>query len=129
MSKSKVKIIKNYLLAYLPSVLWAGFIFFLSAQESLPGFSISIYDFIFKKSAHMFVYAVLYILLFTAYKKTNNKQFNKKSYLYPIFICAVYAFLDELHQATVPGRHPALRDTGYDMLGVTTVLLYQLKLI
>jgi VanZ family protein len=129
MSKLKVSTIKNYFLAYLTPALWAVFIFLLSAQQSLPGFSVSIYDFLFKKSAHMFVYAVLYLLLFRAYQKTNNNKIDKKNYIFPILISLLYALSDELHQSTIPGRHPTLRDTGYDMLGVSTALLYQLKLI
>ena len=129
MSKLKVNTIKNYFLAYLIPALWAVFIFLLSAQQTLPGFSVSIYDFVFKKSAHMFVYAVLYLLLFRAYQKTNNKKINRRNYIFPILISLLYALSDEFHQSIIPGRHPALRDTGYDMLGVSTVLLYQLKLI
>jgi len=117
------------LLAYSLPALWAGIIFFLSNQEVLPGFSVSIYDFIFKKTAHMFVYAVLYLLLFRAYKKTSSQKITKKHYLVPIFISLLYALTDEFHQSLVPGRHPTIRDAGYDMLGVLTVLLYQLKLL
>lgn len=129
MSKSKISIIKKYFLAYSLPTLWAGFIFFLSDQQILPGLSISLYDFIFKKSAHMFVYAVLYVLLFRAYKITNGNKITGKHYLFPILISLVYALVDEFHQSTVPGRHPTIRDVGYDMLGVLTVLLYQLKLL
>lgn len=129
MSKSKISTIKNYCFAYSLPLLWAGVIFFLSNQEVLPGFSVSVYDFIFKKTAHMFVYAVLYLLLFRAYKKTNNHKISKKHYFVPIFISLLYALTDELHQSLVPGRHPTIRDAGYDMLGVLTVLLYQLKLL
>ena len=129
MSSLSPNTIKNYFLAYLPAITWATFIFLLSAQEVLPGFSVSAYDFIFKKSAHMFVYAVLYILLFKAYHKTNGKKISYKNYLIPAIIGFLYALSDELHQATVPGRYPTLRDTGYDLLGIATVLLYQLKLI
>ncbi len=129
MSNLNLETIKTYFLAYLVPTAWAGFIFFLSAQEVLPGFSVSIYDFIFKKSAHMFVYAVLYLLLFWAYKQTSKKKNKRQNYLLPAIIALLYALTDELHQGTVPGRHPTLRDAGYDMLGVATVLLYQLKLI
>lgn len=129
MSKSKIGTIKNYFIAYLSPVVWAGFIYLLSSQESLPSLSISFYDFVFKKSAHMFVYAVLYVLLFRAYRITSHQKINNKSYLFPILVSLVYALTDELHQSFVPNRHPSIRDTGYDMLGVATVLLYQLKLI
>lgn len=129
MSKSKRDLIKNHLIAYTAPAVWAGFIYLLSSQESLPNLSISFYDFIFKKSAHMFVYAVLYILLFRAYRITNHQKINSKNYLIPILISLVYALSDEFHQSFIPNRHPSLRDTGYDLLGISTVLLYQLKLI
>lgn len=129
MLSQKIKIIKKYSLAYFAPIVWATFIFFLSAQEVLPGFTVSAYDFIFKKSAHMFVYAVLYLLLYRAYQKTNPKDQSTRIYLVPIVLAFIYALTDEFHQSTVPGRQPSFRDTGYDMLGVATVLLYQLKLI
>lgn len=129
MLSSKIEIIKKYFLAYLAPIMWATLIFFLSAQEVLPGFTVSTYDFIFKKSAHMFVYAVLYFLLYRAYQKTNAQDRSIKVYLIPVLIAIIYALVDELHQSTVPGRYSTLRDAGYDMLGVATVLLYQLKLI
>jgi len=129
MSKLELSTIRKYFWAYLMPVLWAGFIFFCSAQESLPGLSISIFEFIFKKSAHMFVFAILYVLLLRAYCKTNKKKIDKNTYLLFIIICLLYAISDEFHQSNVPGRHPALRDIGFDMLGTTTVLLYQLKII
>ncbi len=127
MSKLKIDIIKKYLSAYLPVLVWAYLIFFLSAQSSLPGFKESTFEFIFKKSAHMFVYAVLYSLLFRARLKTTDNKITKKTYLFPILFSFLYAISDELHQSTVAGRHPTIRDVGFDMLGVSTVLLYQLK--
>lgn len=129
MPNSKKIKLKDYFFAYLVPTLWAALIFVLSAQEVLPGFDVSVYDFIFKKSAHMFVYAVLYLLLFRAYQKTNRHDVNLRSYIIPLAIALLYAVADEFHQSTVPGRYPTFRDVGYDMLGVSTVLLYQLKLI
>lgn len=131
MSKSKASISKSFgLLGDLLLVLiWAGVIFFLSSQEVLPGFTVSLYDFLFKKGAHMFFYAVLYYLLLRATRRhlpKNNRHF---TYLLPLLLTFTYACLDELHQSTVPGRHAASRDVVYDILGATTVLLHQLKLI
>lgn len=77
----------------------------------------------------MFVYAVLYLLLFRAYQQTSHRSLNTRSYVIPLCIALLYAVVDEFHQGTVPGRHPTLRDIGYDMLGMSTVLLYQLKII
>ncbi|MBP9820439.1 hypothetical protein KBC79_06935, partial [Candidatus Woesebacteria bacterium] len=49
--------------AYLPAFVWAATIFILSSQSQLPGFTIIGYDYMFKKLAHISVYAVLYLLL------------------------------------------------------------------
>lgn len=131
MSKSKARknTPKDYFLAYIPAFAWAVVIFLLSAQEVLPGFTVSAYDFIFKKSAHMFVYAVLYWLLSQAYQRTTPTANPTQKALIPLLMVLCYAITDELHQGTVPGRYPTVRDVGYDLLGATTVLLHQLKLI
>ena len=126
---SELKNTKKYIIAYLPSVIWAAIIFFLSNQESLPGFTVSALDFLFKKTAHMFVYAVLYFLLFRATQQTNPQLSNRSQYIVPLLICLLYSVSDEIHQSFVPGRFSTFRDMGYDMLGVSAVLLYQLKLI
>ena len=126
---SELKNTKKYIIAYLPSVIWAAIIFFLSNQESLPGFAVSALDFLFKKTAHMFVYAVLYFLLFRATQQTNPQLSNRNQYIVPLLICLLYSVSDEIHQSFVPGRFSTFRDMGYDMLGVSAVLLYQLKLI
>ena len=87
-------------------------------------------DFLFKKLAHMFVYAVLYYLLFWAYQKTHaQEKITAKHYLWPLIMALLYAVTDELHQSTVSGRHATLRDIGYDSLGMLSVLLHQQKLL
>lgn len=111
--------------AWLPPVIWAGSIFFLSSNGTLPGFDESIPDFIFKKSAHMFVYAGLYLLTHRALFLTVPTKSYIRSWKIAVFVCMIYACTDEFHQLLVPGRYGTLRDVGYDMLGVTTVLLKQ----
>lgn len=121
--------INSSLKLYLPVFLWAALIFSLSSQSSLLSFEASVLDFIFKKSAHMFVFAVLYLLIFRAYYLSKGKNLSKRNYWLPLLLCLLYSAIDELHQSFVPGRHPAVRDIGYDMLGVLTVLLYQQNFI
>lgn len=119
-----------YLKAYLPSILWGGLIFIMSDQEQLPGFSISLLDFLFKKLAHMFVYAVFYYLLFHAYLSTQQtQQLTKKYYLTPLLIALIYAISDEVHQSFVAGRYANTRDIAYDFLGMMSILLYQQKML
>jgi VanZ family protein len=114
------KTLWKYCKAYGPVLLWAAVIFILSAQSSLPGFDVDLYDYIFKKTSHMFVYGVLYALLFRAI------NIEKKTYLnwqLPFLLCLGYAILDEFHQIFTPSRHPSPIDVGYDMLGTTIAFL------
>ncbi len=129
--KISIKSIKQIITAYLPAIVWAGLIFILSNQQILPGFELSVLDFIFKKTAHICVYAVLYFLLFMANKKTwpKNQNFNARLWLLPLALSLVYAISDELHQSTVPGRHATIRDISYDMLGASLVLIAKLGYI
>lgn len=130
MSNTKRIPLRQYLQAYSLPVFWASVIFFLSNQEVLPGFSISAHDFIFKKTAHMFMYAVLYFLFHRAHQQTQaHLSQSTKTLLIPLILTMSYAILDELHQSMIPGRYPTWRDVGYDLLGATTVLLHQLKLL
>jgi len=122
----KIKL-KNYVLAFGPSVIWAGVIFLFSSQEVLPGFTLSTMDFLLKKNAHMFVYAVLYYLLYHGLSHIKIKQ--KQKWYVAFFICLVYAFSDEFHQSLVPGRSATIRDVGYDVLGTWLVILHQFRYI
>lgn len=116
----------NYCKAYFPVLLWAGLIFTFSAQSSLPGFDVVFYDFIFKKLAHMFVYAVLFFLLFRA---VNAENPGVKNWKVPILLTLMYACLDEFHQVFTPNRRPSPIDIGYDMLGASVVFLRMYRYI
>jgi VanZ family protein len=119
-----------YCKAYLLSILWALLIYFFSDQEQLPGFHVSILDFLFKKFAHMFVYAVLYYLLFNAYLSTHPAQrLTRKYFLIPLLIALIYAITDELHQSQIKGRFASTRDIAYDFLGMISILLHQQKML
>jgi VanZ family protein len=118
MSLKKVGPLLN---AYLPPMLWAGLIFFLSAQSTLPSFDVSFYDFIFKKLSHIFVYGVLYFLI---YRGLGFQKMDKKQRWWVAFLfCAFYASMDEVHQWFTPNRSPTIRDVGYDLLGASIAFL------
>ncbi len=121
--------LKKILNAYLPPITWALVIFLFSSQSVLPGFSETPLDFIFKKTAHMFVYLVLYLLLARAVLITVNKNTTKKQMIFPIILCILYATTDELHQSLVPGRYATIRDIGYDMFGVSVGFLAKYNFI
>lgn len=118
---------KDYFLAFIPSLSWAILIFLLSSQQVLPSLSLSLADFIFKKTAHIVVYATLYFLIIRGFLKLNYKF--KEIWIKAFIICLIYAIFDEIHQSTVPGRTATITDIGFDSLGAGLVALYKFKLI
>lgn len=125
MSLSKNATLLEWLSAFLPPITWAVLIFLLSAQSNIPGPEVVVLDFVFKKTAHIFVYSVLYVLLYRAVRMTfaRSASSSTRSWLLPMLICFVYAASDELHQSMVMGRTSTIRDVGYDMLGVLVSFL------
>ena len=92
---------------WLPPLVWAGLIFYLSS--TIPG-SVSgpaWIDFVIKKSGHIFLYAVLWTLLYRA----THKMW------YSLLFTICYSLTDEYHQSFVPSRHAALMDVGFDSFG------------
>jgi VanZ family protein len=115
--------------AWLPPFLWAAIIFLLSSQGVLPSFTEVFHDFIFKKLAHITVYAVLYYLFYRAVGLTLLRDSIEDRWKVALSLCFVYAISDELHQMFVPGRYGTIRDIGYDMLGAGIILLRQYQYI
>ena len=100
---------------WLPVIIWAGFIFYVSnvpnLQSGLP------YDFILRKAAHVTEYFVLAFLLYRALKNTCYL----KGFCLPFFLGVLglaYAITDEVHQVFIAGRHGAPRDVLIDMVGI-----------
>lgn len=113
--------------AIFPPLLWAGLIFFLSSQSVLPGLTVSLGDFLLKKTAHIFVYAVLYLLLFRAtFLLTDRVNQPRRQLLLawlPLILCLIYAISDEVHQTFTPGRNGSVIDVGFDMIGASLAML------
>ncbi len=123
--------LSTWLSAFLPPALWASLIFYLSSQSTLQGFELDTLDFIFKKSAHIFVYAVLYWLFFRASTLVLHPKMQHSRWLWllPFLATLVYAISDELHQTFVPGRTGTLRDLGFDLIGASVVFLRKYRYI
>ena len=119
------------------AILWMGVIFYMSNQPAtissihsgntisliskLPLIgdimeylmSINIGEFIVRKSAHMFSYCILAILLFmSVYEKDI-----KKSSIISFLSTFLYACSDEFHQLFIPGRSGEIRDVMIDSIG------------
>ncbi len=68
-----------------------------------------------RKSAHIFLYFVLAILV-TWLLKSYNLEYNQM-FLYSIMICILYSFSDEIHQLFISGRNGSIIDVFIDNLG------------
>ncbi len=109
--------VKEMLYRWGPVVVLMAIIFWWSAQSDLPGSGLFItwWDFILKKTAHLIEYACLFFFIQRAFNW--NKPKDTRSFLLSFMFVCVYAISDEVHQSFTPGRHPQLRDVGYDLLG------------
>ncbi|MFA5126932.1 MAG: VanZ family protein [Patescibacteria group bacterium] len=104
---------KNQIIYFLLAVLWGCLIFYLSSQPDLKSGLPSAWDFILRKLAHLTVFAILAFLLAASFTKKS------KPYLLFVILAAImYAFTDELHQLSVPGRVGSIRDIFIDSFGV-----------
>ena len=118
MIKNNLTQILYHINALLPPFFWAGFIFFLSAQSTLPAPSLALLNKIFTQSAHIFVYAVLHFLLWRAQRMLAPASTKQKFWL-PLALAFLYALLDEYHQSFTPNRDPSLTDILCDSIGIT----------
>jgi VanZ family protein len=103
------------LLAWLPALSWAGFIFFLSAQPSEVFPKISLIE-VLSVGAHLVSYAVLMALLVMALRRSTGLPAAHARLLAFVFV-ALYALSDEYHQSFVPGRTPTPLDWLVDLVG------------
>ncbi len=113
MRKTLNNISEHQYIRYLTLILWCGLIFFLSSQSVLPGAPSGVLDFVFKKSAHMTVYALLYLFAVRAFSTGSRQQFTRAA-----IFTILFAVSDEFHQSFVPGRTPHLMDIGFDSVGM-----------
>ena len=119
------------------AILWMGVIFYMSNQPAtissihsgntisliskLPLIgdimeylmSINIGEFIVRKSAHMFSYCILVILLFMSVYEKDIRKSSIISFLGTF----LYACSDEFHQLFIPGRSGEIRDVMIDSIG------------
>lgn len=109
--RQPIPTLTHFLISWAPAALWAGVLFFLSAQSSLPGApSIPFGD----KVAHFLLYAVLGVALAWAGRRSHRVWTGAALILLGI----VFAASDEWHQAFVPRRQPSIGDLWADVFGI-----------
>lgn len=131
------------------SILYGGFIFYLSSQSAInvPNESFLfewsidyaknnsiiskvigvplLMDIVrysygnFDKIAHMFLYLGLGILLHITFRNSGNNTLKKYAPLFAILLGIAYGITDEIHQMYVPGRTPSEADLVADSVGLT----------
>jgi len=101
---------------WLPTLGWAGLIFYLShlPSSAFPSLEIPHLD----KFAHVFVFGVLALLLLRNFKASFPQKSLPYLRLLTVAAALIYALTDEWHQGGVAGRVPSLSDLAADGLGV-----------
>ena len=127
---------KKLIIYWLPTLFWCTLIFILSSKPTTQASYFDLIDFIIKKSAHIFIYAMLYFLVFRAVNEVKIEFINKRikikytsgsSFFIPFLFCLLYAISDEYHQSFIPGRTARIRDIGFDFIGMFIAYKYVLK--
>lgn len=98
------------LLPYVPALLWAALLFFLSSRPSLPPLFADVPQ--SDKGVHACVYAVLAALLLRGARWPRGVQA-----WWAACSASVYGISDELHQYFVPGRSCDVFDWVADTTG------------
>jgi VanZ family protein len=101
-------------IAWAPPVLYMLLIAFLSSRPGQVDFEYVPWN---DKGAHFLEYAVLSVLVCRSLARTLREPSLLRVFLIASVLTAGWGYLDELHQAFVPGRHSDLRDVIADALG------------
>ena len=116
---SPTRAVGQLLAGWLPVIAWAGLIFALSAQPNLRVVPDELLDFVVRKLGHMAVFGILALLLWRA---LAGRASGRMRWASAFALAVVYAATDELHQASVVGRHPSVIDIGIDAIGALIAL-------
>ncbi|MBI5715508.1 MAG: VanZ family protein [Chloroflexi bacterium] len=111
---------KRFLRYWSPALILMIIIFAFSSQPkgALPDYGDQ--DFAIKKSAHLFEYALLAVLMLRGVAGETPLRFSH--YAWAFALTALYGVSDEIHQAFVPGRESRALDVLFDSLGATISL-------
>ncbi len=103
---------------WLPVALYAGMIFYLSAQshpeEQLPSFLLKDVS---DKVLHAVEYAVLGGLCYRAFRWATGSAVSRQAVVLAIVTASVYGITDEAHQFFVPFRESSWQDWLADTIG------------
>jgi VanZ family protein len=105
---------------WVPVVLYAGAIFYLSAQphpqEKLPSF---LFEDVSDKVLHAVEYGILSVLCYRAFRWGAWPAAARQAIVLAIVTASGYGVTDEVHQAFVPLRESGWQDWLADTIGAT----------
>ena len=103
---------------WAPVALYAGTIFFLSAQshpeEQLPLFLL---EGVSDKVLHAVEYGILSLLCYRAFRWAAGPAVERQAVVLAIVTASVYGLTDEVHQLFVPFRESSWQDWLADIIG------------
>jgi VanZ family protein len=128
---------------YAPLVLWLLFISVASTSEfsaantsqlvrplllwlfpNITEGQLAVVHFLTRKAAHFTEYAVLAFLARRAFVSSYHTIIQRYWFQWTLLLVVIYALLDEFHQSFIPSRTPSIYDSGIDIVGGLTVLLF-----
>ncbi len=130
---------------WLPVIIWAGVIFWMSTKTFGPAFTDRLLNDVLnilhlqvsphtfhllalgtRKLGHFTEYAIFAIFLYHAIGDGHRRAWNSRKALTCILLAGLYSLTDEFHQRFVPGRGPSIVDCGFDTIGATLgmVIIY-----
>ncbi|MBU6435877.1 MAG: VanZ family protein [Nitrospirae bacterium] len=103
---------------WVPVALYAGGIFFMSAQshpeDQLPSF---LFKEVSDKVLHAVEYGILSLLCYRAFRRAAGPAVARQAVVLAILTASVYGLTDEVHQAFVPLREATWQDWLADTIG------------
>lgn len=110
----------RFLIYWLPVILWAGGIFYLSSISGLASNMTVFWDVFWRKLFHAGEFGLLNLLVWRALFYGEKILF-KKALWWTLFLTILYAISDELHQYFVPNRQCRWQDVAQDSLGAAAI--------
>ena len=103
---------------WVPVALYAGMIFYLSAQshpeENLPSF---VFKEVSDKVLHAVAYGILSLLCYRAFRWAAGPAVARQAVVLAIVMASLYGITDEVHQSFVPLRDSSWLDWLADTIG------------
>ena len=121
------KIFRTVIIYWVPAILFAAFILFLSTRPDLKSGFPTQFDLVLRKIGHVTVYGIMTLLLIrVGLRKTMNLPVTTAVIVTSALGALMLALFDEHIQQSVPGRVGSLRDVVIDSVGIIFFSLFVL---